>query len=388
MQQDYLIYGFLSLLPLYHLFTLVLLVLNIRWMYPRGWHNLSTKEYDRSISICIPARNEEASIAQCLISIIKATRDKPIPIFVLDDHSEDRTASIVKELQKDNVQITLIRGKELPLGWRGKPWACYQLSQQVTTDFILFLDADVQIENTLLPRITHSFRKNSSIGMVSFWPEQHLKDTYQKWVIPWVYRALLTHLPSLYQHQRPSWMPLNFYKRLKHLFAAANGQCIAFKKQDYLAINGHQSVKNEIVEDIWLGKSMLKKGFSTQILSGRDSISCKMYDTDEEMFEGFRKNFFVGFGKNVALFVLAGTFHWLMYLIPFLLLFHPTTLPFAICGIIISIFTDLLLKSHFKWPKWTSLFYPLGVIWFSKLAVKCINDHRSNTSASWKGRKL
>jgi len=387
MQQEFLFYGFL-LLPLYHIFTFVVLVRNIQWMHPKIWDNLNIKDYEASISICIPARNEEASIGNCLTSIIKATEAKPVPIYVLDDHSEDTTAQIVSSLAKFHPSIHLVNGIQLPEGWRGKNWACQQLANQVSTDYILFLDADVSITENLLPRISHSFRQNSAVNMISFWPEQQLQDKQQFVVIPWVYRALLTHLPSVYQFKKPIWMPTYFYAKLKYLFAAANGQCICFKRQAYLAIGGHDSVKNEIVEDICLSKVMLKKGYATKILSGKDSISCGMYATDEQMFEGFRKNFFVGFGKNIPLFVFAALFHWTMFLLPILLLFFPPFQLIALYSLTIAIATDMLLKHHFGWPKWTAFIHPLGVFWFTKLAFRCVLDHLTNTPTNWKGRKL
>lgn len=387
MQQDFLINSLL-LLPLYHLFTLVVLVRNIQWMHPKEWGKLEHLTANNAFSICIPARNEAYSIAACLNSLLEATKNAPVTIWVLDDNSEDNTSAIVTDIALNNPKVNLIKGKVLPDGWRGKNWACFQLASQVTTDYMVFIDADVIINNALLLRLEHAFSSNKTIGMVSFWPEQQLQTSLQGIIIPWVYRALLTHLPSIYQYKRPLWMPTFFYNKFKFLFAAANGQCIAFRKETYFKIGGHNSVKNEIVEDICLSKKMLSQGYSTQILSGKGAISCRMYETNQQMFEGFRKNFFVGFGKNTLLFIVAALFHWVMFLLPFLLIFYTPFRAIAISSILMAILTDFILKWHFKWPKWTVIAHPFGVLWFTNLAVKCLKDHFTNTSANWKGRKL
>lgn len=389
MQQDYLLYGFL-LLPLYHLFTLVVLVKNLQWMASKVNKPIASVAPTYLISICIPARNEQASIAKCLESIVEASKVFPqtIPIYVLDDHSDDNTAAIITEMMKYFPQIKLLKGQPLPATWRGKNWACHQLSTNVETDFILFLDADVRITKALFQKIYSTFEQYPAVGMLSFWPEQVLNDRYQNVVIPWIYRALLTHLPSVYQHQKPIWMPSYFYRKFKHLFAAANGQCICFRRETYHAIGGHKAVKNEIVEDICLSKTLLSANYSTKILSGKDAISCQMYDTDAQMFEGFRKNFFVGFGKNLTLFIFAGLFHWVMFVLPLMLLFISDYRLIAASSLLIAMVTDFILKQHFNWPKWTVPLHFSGVFWFTVLAYRCVVDHLTNTAASWKGRKL
>jgi glycosyltransferase involved in cell wall biosynthesis len=42
-------------------------------------------------------------------------------------------------------RFKVIKGKALPADWLGKNYACYQLAQQATGDYYLFLDADEQV---------------------------------------------------------------------------------------------------------------------------------------------------------------------------------------------------------------------------------------------------
>jgi cellulose synthase/poly-beta-1,6-N-acetylglucosamine synthase-like glycosyltransferase len=59
-------------------------------------YNLSTY-----ISVIIPARNEEGGIKTCLESITKQTYPENLfEILVIDDHSTDNTASIVRSFQE------------------------------------------------------------------------------------------------------------------------------------------------------------------------------------------------------------------------------------------------------------------------------------------------
>lgn len=59
-----------------------------------------------TITILVPARNEEANIAACLHSIL--AQDYPAALYnciVIDDHSEDQTAAIVQSFKDPRVQL-------------------------------------------------------------------------------------------------------------------------------------------------------------------------------------------------------------------------------------------------------------------------------------------
>jgi cellulose synthase/poly-beta-1,6-N-acetylglucosamine synthase-like glycosyltransferase len=82
--------------------------------YWQSW--LKIKEYDVadqkiigegvSISVIIPARNEEKNIGNCLRSIINQTySERLFEIIVIDDHSTDKTAEVVKSFRKNNIRV-------------------------------------------------------------------------------------------------------------------------------------------------------------------------------------------------------------------------------------------------------------------------------------------
>ena len=58
------------------------------------------------LSIIIPARNEAANIENCINSILANNYPTHLlEIIVVDDHSEDETASLVKKYESQNVKI-------------------------------------------------------------------------------------------------------------------------------------------------------------------------------------------------------------------------------------------------------------------------------------------
>ena len=100
-----------------------------------------------SVSVIIPARNEEHNLPTLLRSLASQPA-KPREIIVVDDGSTDRTAEIARQLG-----ATVIASQPLPDGWRGKTWACHQGAQAATGELLLFLDADTWFEPDGLARI-------------------------------------------------------------------------------------------------------------------------------------------------------------------------------------------------------------------------------------------
>jgi len=89
-----------------------------------------------TLSLMIPARNEEANIGR-LLSGLTSINDRIREIIVCDDQSTDRTAEIVETFAASDSRIRLIRCGELPDGWYGKttPATAWHRRQRVTTSF-------------------------------------------------------------------------------------------------------------------------------------------------------------------------------------------------------------------------------------------------------------
>ena len=105
------------------------------------------------LSIIIPARDEERNLGLLLHSLSQQTL-KPHEIIVVDDHSTDSTAEIAKKEAG-----LVIPSKDIPEGWTGKPWACWQGANRATGDVFLFLDADTFLEPDGLSKIVSTYFK-------------------------------------------------------------------------------------------------------------------------------------------------------------------------------------------------------------------------------------
>ncbi|HYF61576.1 MAG TPA: glycosyltransferase, partial [Herpetosiphonaceae bacterium] len=96
-----------------------------------------------SVSVIIPARNEERTIAASAGGVL--AQDYPdFNLTVINDHSGDRTGAILAELAGGDRRLAVIDGADLPAGWTGKCWACWQAARSSDGEWLLFLDADTR----------------------------------------------------------------------------------------------------------------------------------------------------------------------------------------------------------------------------------------------------
>lgn len=382
----------LSIAFFYLIFTSFVLIRN-RFELTELPVNSSEKNHSKFISVCIPARNEEMNIEELLKTVLKQNYVN-FEVLVLDDHSTDDTPNILKKFKNEYPdKLTIQQGKPKPEDWFGKPWACQQLGYSAKGDVLLFIDADTRLEENALQNIAAGFEKYD-LDMLTVWPRQNLIGFWEKTVIPLVYYALLTVLPAIYVNRKPRWMPSMVYNLIKENFAAANGQCVAFKKSAYYEIGGHESVKMEVVEDVALARIIKKAGLRIRMFTGLKTIRCRMYQSQKDMFEGFRKNFLAGFGNSLPLFIFAGLLHFIVFILPFIVLmgqllnYNPFLFFLSLAAVSIIFLQRFIITRWFQWDPLFVFLHPLGVLWFQRLGITKIFDKLSGRTSTWKGRSV
>lgn len=346
------------------------------------------------VSICIPARNEGASIERCVRSAVNQ-QYPDFHVYVLDDGSTDATPNILDKLKNQfPKRLTVLSGRPKPDDWLGKPWACHQLAEASHEEILLFIDADTWLEPAAVAK-TIRIMGQDILDFITLWPSQQLGSFREKTVIPLIYMALLTLLPVRYVRRPPKWIPPFLRKLLSPLFSAACGQFMAFKRRSYEGVGGHQSVKDKIVEDVGLARNIKRAGYTMNMYHGRDLVSCRMYRSHSELWQGLRKNFLAGFGYNIPLFAVMGLLHLVAYVLPFLALplllvwnGSPILLGFCTVALLLVLTQRFIVNRWFDWNRFYILLHPLGVGWFQVLAIQVLKDYMIQNSPTWKERKL
>jgi chlorobactene glucosyltransferase len=374
----------------YLVFTGLVLLRNLIDFKALNNTNVPNRTEDVKISICIPARNEVDVIERCVTSALKQNYTN-FEVIVLDDQSTDGTSEILEQLSGIINNLIHLKGKAKPDDWHGKPWACHQLSEAAKGDVLIFIDADVWLDEEVVPK---ALTELSSFDAITIWPEQIVDTFWEKQVIPLIYFALYTLLPAKYVEQAPQWLPNSLKAKFAPLFAAACGQFIAFNRKAYDTIGGHRSVKKEIIEDVQLAKNIKSSGLSLKMLHGVNSVFCRMYTTTSDMWNGFRKNFFVGFNSNIFFFLIMAVLHVIVFILPLIGFIYGFQIDdnevFLLSSIscILIFLQRAILNFIFKWDIYSAFTHFIGVLWFQFLGIRCLIDYFTNRSISWKGRNL
>ena len=245
-----------------------------------------------TVSAIVPARNEEATIAQCVESL--AQQPEIAEIIVVNDQSIDRTAEIVQELMRKYPQLCLLESAPLPSGWVGKNHAVWQGARAAKGDWLLFTDADVIQEQHSAARAleiagaqaTHggtvtpdcALKASARPQLISFSPEQITGTWYEKSLIPVVYCRLSKKF--------------DFDKVIDpgNSAAAANGQFLLISREAYDATGGHAAIAIEVLEDVALARRVKQAGYRIWFGSGKGIVRVRMYRSFASMWEGWKKN--------------------------------------------------------------------------------------------------
>ncbi len=236
-----------------------------------------------SVSAIVPARNEETTIAAAVESL--AAQPEIIEIIVVNDQSTDGTAAALQQLSLRFRQLRVLETKELPSGWVGKNYAVSIGAEQATGDWLLFTDAD----GVHLPGSTARALADASeyaAGLVSYSPEQETRTWWEKSLIPFVYTRL-SHKYSYDAVNHPD-SPA----------AAASGQYLLIRRDEYARIGGHAAVVGEVLEDVALARIAKQKGVRLHFASGNGIMRVRMYRTFGAMWQGWTKNLYPLMGGN------------------------------------------------------------------------------------------
>ena len=298
-------------------------------------------------------------------------------ILVLDDHSTDGTAELIQQRAKGDPRIRLMTGKPLPAGWVGKPWACHQLSQEAKGDYLLFVDADTRFSDITVAHSINVAEKEKA-DLVSLWPYQESRTWSEHLVIPFVHLFILFYLP-------------HWAKGSLRCFGAANGQFVLFRRKSYEKIKGHESVRNHMVEDIAIARNMRQAGLKVLNLDGTNPghrnalVECRMYTRFSEVWEGFTKNLYPSFDKNLPAFMLFQGIQILIFLAPFILLFTPYRTPLVWTEVAIILALRLSVAHRFRQSYLGAILHPMGQLLIITIALNSwLQSLRGRLP--WKGR--
>lgn len=327
------------------------------------------------VSVLIPARNEVANIGRCLEGLLRQDYT-PLEILVLDDHSEDGTAGIVARYASQHPNLQYLKGKAIPPGWTGKNWACHQLSEMASGDILIFTDADNWHEPEAVTR-TVGWIQQWNLGMISAFPQQITKTFSERLLVPLIDVILYSSLPL--------WLVLKYPAPS---VSAANGQWLAWTGTAYQSLGGHQSVRNEVVEDVYLARKAKIAGIRMVTAAGTGVVFARMYRSFRDLREGLAKVLFGLAGYRDVIFWMVLPAVFLTAVMPYVLIWFPSLVAPAGTAILMNGLIRGGLALRYRHPVVLSILgQPISVLWMLFLGLDSYRQIKKGV-VRWKGRKI
>ena len=142
---------------------------------------LDIKGIDRSISIIIPAYNEEKRLPATLRQVISYLQRGGwvfAEIVVVDDGSADGTAGVAQQMRAEYPNLHVLRNP----GNRGKGYAVRHGIEKCSADWALFTDADLSAPIEELDKLWHAAaHRNAQLVVGSRALDRSLIGTHQSW---------------------------------------------------------------------------------------------------------------------------------------------------------------------------------------------------------------
>lgn len=229
------------------------------------------------VTALIPAKDEEATIAECLNSVRR--QDYPrLEIFVMDDRSTDRTSAIVRELADadSHSRVRLLQNDHLPPGWTGKTHVLHQAASQARGDWLWFLDADTVHAPEFLS-VMLEYARTQRAAMVSLLPELRCESFWEQIVQPLGAIVLMQSFP------------LSRINDDRSKLAFANGQSILIERSAYDAAGGHAAVRDRFVEDIGMAQRVKALGRPIRTVLVKNLVACRMYASLGQVVRGWSR---------------------------------------------------------------------------------------------------
>ena len=328
-------------------------------------HSLSA-----DVSIIVPARNEEASLADCLESLTAQT-GVVFEIIVVDDGSTDRTREIAQSFAK----VRVISPEPLPDGWTGKNNAVIAgaKEKEARAPWLLFTDADtVHLPESLARALSEAKREGADL--LSYSPEQVAVTFAERAVMPVIFAELAAKYPPQKVREQNAGI------------VAANGQYLLVRREAYDAVGGHAAVATEILEDVALARLFRDKGKHVYFRYGGGAVRARMYRNWSQLREGWTKNLALLF-PNPEQLAVQSLLLWLAawstlgVAVSGAISQHFAWIPFA--GIWLLLYRRIRV-AHFS-PVNNLIAIACGLPTFAYLLLRSKKAH-ANGQVSWKGR--
>ena len=306
-----------------------------------------TPAHPAGVTAVVAARDEEARIAQTVRGLLAQTH-APLRLAVVDDRSTDHTPDILAGLAAEDPRLTPLRVESLPDGWLGKCHACRTGAQAADTEWLLFIDADVHLTPGAVAAALAEAERTGA--------------------------AHVTLMPGMSRCQGlgpaallAAMMPFMVRSAMANL--GVPGQAVGIggfnlvRRDVYESFGGHDALRLEIVDDLYLAAHMNAAGARTRVLRAFDDAEVEYGVSLRGLLAVTTKNNFAIFRFRVAAAVFTLAAFAVLWCGAVLGPVAGSVPGYAAAGGLLSTIVPALILARLQgWPIVQGLLAPLGML--------------------------
>lgn len=369
--------------------TLLLTIVGTGWvlyaLFGRRWwidpilRRPSAEPMGRVVAV-VPARNEAQELPATLPALLRQTYPDLVVVLV-DDHSEDETARVARQLVKEydaESRFRLIQPGPLPEGWMGKVWAQnrgVEEARQLGAGWIWFTDADIRHEPDVLERLLAT-AQHEGRDFVSVMARLRCRSFWEKLLIPafTYFFAMLFPFPSV--------------GRDGSQVAAAAGGCMLVRASLLERIGGLTAVRDAVIDDVTLAQTCKRAGGRLWLGYYRGVESTRGYRNLGAIWSMVARSAYSQLGYKPLALVAAVAGLTLVFLLP------PVA---AVCGragirwwgllaFLAMTRTYLPTVRYLQCARRWALTLPVAAVLYTAMTIWSAILYYSGTRTVWKGR--
>lgn len=202
----------------------------------------------------VPARNEAEHVGAAIDSLLRQDYPGAFSVILVDDHSSDGTSEVARAaaLAAGAVErLSVLRARDLPLGWTGKLWALSEgiaeaERHETPPELILLTDADIVHHAANLCEL--AARVAAGVDLASLMVRLRAESFAERFLVP----AFVFFFEMLY--------PFAYIRDPQNRTAGAAGGCVLIRREALRRIGGIGAIRGEIIDDCALARAVKRGG--------------------------------------------------------------------------------------------------------------------------------
>jgi glycosyltransferase involved in cell wall biosynthesis len=244
------------------------------------------------ITVIVPARNEEASIENTLLSLLSSTGVR-LQIIAVDDRSTDGTGARMDKVATEAAAscgphtLSVLHVSHLPGGWLGKPHAMAMAARQAESPWLLFTDGDVQFHPRALDIALREAEVRAADHLVLA-PTVILNNAAEK--------AMLATMNMMSQGMVRLWKVSD--PRARDFIGVGGFNLI--RREVYEKLGGFDALRMEVLDDLRLGWMVKRAGYRQCVIVGRNLVRLRWLHGALDVIHLAEKNGFAAYRYRMA----------------------------------------------------------------------------------------